>query len=191
MLATVLISTAAALAATSAAATVKTPRIINVYSHRPVDIMPGGLDASTQRYAGAFLWKFSTSDSQEFDRIYSVGANTTSFKIRNRLSGLCLMLDWRAGPYKNGTRVIQYDCNVNKRSKWWYTVKVEADAPPGEPQSDYPYMLLVKNSFTRRCLDADNGAGGKPPKGAALQQWDCIAYLDDWNVGNQLWRDYE
>ena len=190
VLATVLISAAALPAETSAAASVETVPIINVHSHRPVDIMPGGLNASTQPFARAFLWKNSISDSQEFDLIYSVGGNTKAFKIRNRLSGLCLMLDFRA-PYRNGTRVIQYGCSATKSSKWWYTVKVEAPAPPGEPQSDYPYMLLVKNNYTRKCLDADNGAGGKPPKGAVLQQWDCVSYLDDWNVGNQLWRDYK
>jgi hypothetical protein len=104
-----------------------------------------------------------------------VGGNTNSFKIRVRDTGLCLMLDFRA-PYRNGTRVIQYDCNArNVRSRWWYTVRIDdAPAPPGERQSDYPYMLLVKNSFTRKCLDADNGAGGAPPKAAVLQQWDCL-----------------
>ena len=44
--------------------------------------------------------------------------------------------------------------------------------------------------FFLKCLDADNGAGGKPPRGAALQQWDCFEYSDDSKVGNQLWRDY-
>ncbi|HEX6702892.1 MAG TPA: RICIN domain-containing protein [Gaiellaceae bacterium] len=189
VLATVLIS-AAVVADSSAADEGHTDRIINVYSHRPVDIMPGGLAASTQPYARAFLWKNSISSSQQFDLIYSSN-NPKVFKIRDRNSGLCLMLDFRA-PYRNGTQVIQYDCSVTKRSKWWYTVRVnDAPAPPGEPQSDYPYMLLVKNYYTRKCLDADNGAGGSPPKGAVLQQWDCISYLDDWNAGNQLWRDYE
>ena len=187
VLATVLVS-AAVLAQTSAAAKVETVPLINVYSHRPVDIYPGGRAASTQPYANAFLWKYP---EKAFDLIYSVGGNTKSFKIRVHDTGLCLMLDFRA-PYRNGTRVIQYDCNArNIRSRWWYTVRIDdAPAPPGERQSDYPYMLLVKNSFTRKCLDADNGAGGNPPKAAVLQQWDCISYLDDWNVGNQLWRDY-
>ena len=185
VLATVLIS-AAVLAQTSAAARVKTVQIINVYSHRPVDIMPGGLTASTRPYANAFLWKYP---EKQFDLIYSANSSKV-FMIRVGYSGLCLMLDFRA-PYRNGTRVIQYDCNAAKQSKWWYTVRVDdAPAPPGEPQSDYPYMLLVKNNYTRKCLDADNGAGGAPPKAAVLQQWDCISYLDDWNAGNQLWRDY-
>jgi hypothetical protein len=188
VLATVLIS-AAVLAQTSAAARVKTVPIINVYSHHPVDIMPGGRNASTQPFAGAFLWK---NPSQEFDLIYSVGGNTNSFKIRNRRSGLCLMLDFRELPYRNGTRVIQYNCNATKvRSRWWYAKRVIAPAPPGEPQSDYPYMLKLVNSATGKCLDADNGAGGAPPARAVLQQWDCFTYSDDWNIGNQLWRDYE
>jgi ricin-type beta-trefoil lectin protein len=190
VLAAVLIA-AAVLTGTSAAARARIPQMINVYSHLPVDIMPGGLNASSQPFAGAFLWKNSISSSQQFDRIYATSGNLRAFKIRNRNSGLCLMLDFRAGPYTNGTRVIQYDCTANKRSKWWYAVRViDAPAPPGEPQSDYPYMLLVKNNYTGRCLDADNGAGGEPPRGAALQQWDCITYADDWNAGNQYWRDY-
>jgi hypothetical protein len=191
VLATVLILAAVVLAQTSAAARVKTVQIINIYSHHPVDIVPGGRAASTQPYANAFLWKNSISDSQWFDLIYSVGGKTNTFKIRNRLSGLCLMLDFRDLPYRNGTRVIQYDCNVKKQSKWWYRVRVEGvPAPPGERQSDYRYMLLVKNDYTGKCLDADNGGGGEPPRGAVLQQWDCFEYSDDWNVGNQLWRDY-
>ena len=193
VLATVLIS-AAVLAQTSAADNVRTVPIINVYSHRPVDITPGGRNASTQPFANAFLWKNSycpVSHCQEFDLIYATSGNLKAFMIRARHSGLCLMLDFRDLPYKNGTRVIQYDCNATKRSKWWYRVRVDdAPAPPGERQSDYPYMLLVKNNYTRKCLDADNSAGGAPPKGAVLQQWDCISYLDDWNAGNQLWRDY-
>jgi len=195
VLATFLILAAAVLAQTTAAArgetvqtSVKTVQIINIYSHLPVDIVPGGLNASTELYANAFLWKNSISRSQWFDLIYATGTNR--FKIRNQGSGLCLMLDFRA-PYRNGTRVIQYDCNANKRSKWWYRVRVTGvPAPPGERESGYRYMLLVKNDFTDKCLDADNSAGGKPPRGAALQQWDCFEYSDDWNVGNQLWRDY-
>jgi hypothetical protein len=187
VLATGLVS-AAVLAGTSAAGGIRTTRIVNVYSHRPVDIMPGGLGASTQPYAGAFLWKNSTSSSQVFDLIYATSGNLNAFMIRANHSGLCLMLDFRA-PYRNGTRVIQYRCDAQKGSKWWYAVRVKgAPAPPGEPQSDYPYMLLVKNNYTGKCLDADNGAGGTPPKAAALQQWDCITYSDDWNAGNQYWR---
>ena len=53
VLATVLISVAV-LAETSAAAKVETVPLINVYSHRPVDIMPGSLAASTRPYANAF-----------------------------------------------------------------------------------------------------------------------------------------
>ncbi len=185
VLATVLIS-AAVLAETSAADNVDTVPIINVYSHRPVDIMPGGRAASTRPYANAFLWKYP---EKQFDLIYSTN-NPNVFKIRAGHSGLCLMLDFRAS-YKNGTRVIQYRCDATKRSRWWYKKRVKAPAPPGEPQSDYPYMLLLVNNYTGKCLDADNGAGGSPPKGAVLQQWDCISYLDDWNAGNQLWRDYK
>jgi len=196
MLPTVLVA-AAVLAGNPAAANVETVPIVNVYSHRPLDIMPGGSNGSTRPYANAFLWKnaYCNIDNglpcQEYDLIYSAGGNTNAFKIRVRRSGLCLMLDFRA-PYTNGTRVIQYDTNAtNLRSRWWYAKRVKAPAPPGEPQSDYPYMVLVVNNYTGKCLDADNGAGGAPPKGALLQQWTCISYSDDWNAGNQLWRFYE
>jgi len=187
VLAIVFIS-AAVLAETSAAAKVKTVPIINVYSHHPVDIMPGGRAASTRPYANAFLWKNEYPES-DFDLIYSTN-NPKLFMIRGH-SGLCLMLDFRA-PYRNGTRVIQYNCNATKvGSRWWYAKRVIAPAPPGERQSDYPYMLKLVNSATGKCLDADNGAGGAPPARAILQQWDCFTYSDDWNIGNQLWRDYE
>jgi hypothetical protein len=126
---------------------------------------------------------------QEYDLIYSVGSDTKAFKIRVRRSGLCLMLDFRELPCRNGTRVIQYNCNATKvGSRWWYAKRVIAPAPPGEPQSDYPYMLKLVNRATGKCLDAANAAGGAPPKGAVLQQWDCFTYSDDWNIGNQLWR---
>jgi len=175
-------------AVTSAAAKVKTVPIVNVYSHHPVDIVPGGWDSSTKPFAKAFLWK---NPAKDFDLIYSASGNTKSFKIRVTKSGLCLFPDFRA-PYTNGTRVIQYNCEArNIPSRWWHAERVEADAPPGEDQSGYPYMLLLVNNFTDKCLDADNGEGGAPPARAVLQLWDCIEYLDDWNVGNQLWRDYE
>jgi len=178
---------AAVLAQSSAAARIRTIPIINVYSHRPVDIYPGGVNASKQRFASAFLWKYP---EKEFELIYSA-EDTKAFKIHVPYSDLCLMLDFRPGPYKNGTRVIQYSCDANKSAKWWYAKKVIVDAPPGEPQSDYPYMLKFVNRFTGKCLDADNRDGGSPPKAAVLQQWDCFVYSDDWNIGNQLWRDYE
>lgn len=187
--AVVLAQTSGAARVKTVQANVKTVQLINIYSHLPVDIVPGGLNASTEPYANAFLWKNSISRSQWFDLIYSAGTNR--FKIRNQRSGLCLMLDYRQLPYTNGTRVIQQDCNLNKRSKWWYRVRITGvPVPPGEQESGYRYMLLVKNDVTDKCLDADNGAGGKPPRGAALQQWDCFEYSDDSNVGNQLWRDY-
>jgi Ricin-type beta-trefoil lectin domain-like len=176
--ATVLIS-AAVLAETSAARDIETVKIMNVYTHSPVDIMPGGLNASTQPYAGAFLWKNSISDSQWFDLIYATSGDTKAFMIRNHRSGLCLMLDFRA-PYTNGTRVIQYSCDAkNYRSRWWkryyYT-------------TEFGRVYEIHNYFTDKCLDVDNPAGNSPRTGSVLQQWTCISWLDDWNADNQLWR---
>jgi hypothetical protein len=176
-------------AVTSAAAKVKTVPIINVYSHLPVDIVPGSFDASTKPYAKAFL---SKNPAKDFDLIYDAGGNTKAFKIRVLKSGLCLMLDFRVPYYTNGTRVIQYNCDAKIRSKWWIAKRIVGiDAPPGENPSGYRYMLIFVNDYTGKCLDADNGEGGAPPFRALLQQWDCFEYSDDWNVGNQLWRDYE
>jgi hypothetical protein len=127
VLATVLIAAAvlagtSAAARTSAPARVKTVPIINVYSHHPVDIVPGGLNASTKLYAKAMLWK---NPAKRFELIYSEGGDTKAFRIRVPHSGLCLMLDFRELPYRNGTRVIQYNCNATKvRSRWWYAKRV-------------------------------------------------------------------
>ena len=178
-LATVLIS-AAVLAESSAARGVETVKIMNVYTHSPVDILPGGLDASTRPYAGAFLWKNSTSDSQWFDLVYATTGDTKAFMIRNHRSGLCLMLDFRVPYYTNGTRVIQYRCDAKKiSSRWWkkyyYT-------------TEFGRVYEIHNTATDKCLDVDNPAGSAPRTGSLLQQWTCIDWLDDWNADNQLWR---
>jgi hypothetical protein len=47
---------------------------------------------------------------------------------------------------------------------------------------------VLVNRRTRKCLDADNPAGGKPRTQAILQQWTCIRTSDDWNAGNQLFQ---
>jgi Ricin-type beta-trefoil lectin domain-like len=71
--------------------------ITNLRSGLKVDVMW----ASKRRYQGVFLWPNNTSASQEFDLLYS---DDVYFRIRARHSGQCLMLDWHAGRYTNGTR---------------------------------------------------------------------------------------
>jgi hypothetical protein len=159
--------------------------ITNLRSGLKVDVMW----ASKRRYQGVFLWPNNTSASQEFDLLYS---DDVYFRIRARHSGQCLMLDWHAGRYTNGTRVVQSPgaCKAGYRPGEWRRGWVRS-APICDSDScqstsaEYPVLI---NRRTGRCLDAANPAGGKPRPQAILQQWDCIRYADDWNAGNQLWR---
>jgi hypothetical protein len=184
-LATGAILAAVMLAPTSAAQAADKYRveITNLRSGLKADVMW----ASTQPYQGVFLWPNNTSASQEFDLL---DRGNGYFWIRARHSGQCLMLDWRRGPYTNGTRVIQYPCKEGRLSaEWrrgWASTRPICDSESCSSNgTEYPVLI---NHFTGRCLDADNGAGGAPPARAVLQQWTCIRYADDWNAGNQLWR---
>jgi len=186
MLATALVAVAVMLVQASAADAASRYRVevTNLRSGLRADVMW----ASTAPYQGVFLWPNNTSASQEFDLLDSGDGRT--FQIRARHSGLCLMLDFRQGPYTNGTRVIQYRCDSGYRSLYWYrswvSPRVTCDGDTCTTTGvQYP---VLKNAYTRKCLDADNGAGGAPPRQAVLQQWTCIQSSDDWNAGNQLWR---
>ena len=185
LLGTVVIAAAVMFAQTSAAHAANQYRveITNLRSGLKADVMW----ASTQPYQGVFLWPNNSSASQEYDLL---DAGNGSFRIRARHSGLCLMLDFRRQPYTNGTRVIQYRCDAGYRSMYWYRSWVSPQQTcDGDTctstGTEYP---VLKNSFTGKCLDAANPAGGAPPRQAVLQQWSCIRSSDDWNAGNQLWR---
>jgi len=184
-----LITAAAALMAAAvipAAGSANTYRteITNLRSGLKADVMW----ASTQPFAGVFLWPNNSSASQEFDLLDTDGGY---FQIRARHSGLCLMLDWRGGSYRNGTPVIQYRCQAATYlpSQWrrgWVGTRPSCDGTTCTSTSaTYPVLI---NRRTGRCLDAGNSAGGAPPSRALLQQWDGIRSADDWNAGNQLWR---
>ena len=156
--------------------------ITNSFSGLKADVMW----ASTASYAGVFLWPNNASRSQEFDALATRGGRY--FRLRARHSGLCLALDARAQPYVNGTPVIQRRCNPDLRSSYW-RVRVVGDRVRCDgdtcttTSAAYP---TLENLHTRKCLDARNPRGGRPPARAVLQQWTCIGYGDDWNAGNQL-----
>lgn len=155
--------------------------ITNSFSGLKADVMW----ASTDAYAGVFLWPNNTSRSQEFD---ALGTGGEYFRLRARHSGLCLALDARQTTYRNGTPVIQRGCNTTLQSSYWRvrTVgdRVRCDGDTCTTTSAvYP---TLQNRYTGRCLDAGNPRGGRPPARAVLQQWSCIGTADDWNAGNQL-----
>jgi hypothetical protein len=141
--------------------------------------------ASTASYAGVFLWPNNTSRSQSFD---ALRAGDGWFRLRARHSGLCLALDARAQPYRDGTPVIQRRCNQDLRSSYWRVRavgdRVRCDGDTCTTTSGvYP---TLQNRNTGKCLDARNPRGGRPPARAVLQQWSCIGTADDVNAGNQL-----
>ncbi|MCL9795213.1 RICIN domain-containing protein [Frankia sp. AgKG'84/4] len=158
--------------------------ITNARSGLKADVIWG----SRASYQGVFLWRNNTSASQEFDLLDS---GDGYFRIRAHHSGQCLMLDDRAGTYRNGTRVVQNTrCAAGDRLAEWRRGRV--DSPPqcsGEVCSttNSSYQVLI-NRATGLCLDADNGRATAPREQAVLQQWDCIHSPDDWNAGNQIWR---
>jgi hypothetical protein len=143
--------------------------------------------ASTNAYQGAFLWSDNASLSQEFALLDSGGGY---YRIQARHSGQCLMLDWRAGTYSNGTKVIQYPyCNAGYAGGEWYTQWIYRKETCGtSPCFDTSsWYALIRNRATGKCLDASNGAGGLPGQQAVLQQWDCITSPYQWNAWNQMW----
>ena len=155
--------------------------IVNHFSGLRADVMW----ASPTAYQGVFLWPDNASASQEFDLLDSGGGY---FRIRARHSGQCLMIDWRGGSYVNGTRVIQYPyCNAGYGPAEWRTQWLSGTrCADGICTTGVDHMILV-NRQTGRCLDAANGAGGRPPVQAVLQQWDCVSSTSAWNMGNQSW----
>jgi len=173
------VTTAQATPATAADQVRK--EIVNHASGLRADVMW----ASTSAYQPSFLWPDNTSASQEFDLLDSGGGY---FRIRARHSGQCLMLDWRAGSYGNGTRIIQYPyCSAGYGPAEWRTRWLSGTrCSDGVCTTGVDHLLLV-NRTTRRCLDAANGQGGRPPAQAVLQQWDCVGSTTSWNIGNQSW----
>ncbi|GIG90101.1 RICIN domain-containing protein [Plantactinospora endophytica] len=142
--------------------------------------------ASTATHTGVFLWPDNTSDSQQFDLLDSGGG---FYRIRARHSGQCLMLDWRAGFYANGTPIIQYPhCSAGYAPGEWSTQWILHKPCVGECFGIW--YALIKNRATGRCLDAA-APNGQPAQQAVLQQWDCITATNVWNARNQMWTFYD
>ena len=141
--------------------------------------------ASTSPYQGAFLWTDNSSASQEFDLLDS---GSGFYRISARHSGQCLMLDWRGGPYVNGTKIIQYPyCAQGYGPAEWYTESVwRPNGCTSQCFTTGTWYAHIKNRTTGKCLEAANAAGGFPGQTAVLQQWDCSS-VDQWNAWNQLW----
>ena len=154
--------------------------ITNTYSRLKADVMW----ASSFPYQGVFLWRNNGSLSQEFDALET---SDGYFRLRARHSGQCLMLDSRQSTYRNGTPVVQLP-HCGRRSAEWRvrTVgdKVRNDGGVGTTTGGvYP---TLQNRYTKRCLDAANDRGGRPPERAVLTQWACIRSAQAGNAGNQL-----
>ncbi|MGX4733395.1 RICIN domain-containing protein [Kitasatospora griseola] len=167
----------AALAPSSAHATDPTRyKLVNVRTGLRADVIWG----QTASYTGVFLWPDNTSLSQQYELLDS---GNGYFRIKALHSGQCLMLDWRAGTYSNGTPVIQYPyCDAGYAPSEWRTAWVGHTCPT----LCFPMTMVIKNRATGRCLDA-NAPSGTPGEQAVLQQWDCIPSDDYWNTANQSW----
>ncbi len=160
--------------------------LVNTASHLRADVMWGSTDPLT----GVFLWPDNDSRSQEFTKL---DTKDGWFRLRARHSGQCLMLDWRKGSYRNGTKVIQHGyCGDDyEPAQWQFRTLTDYSKPCTQGPPYYCGFRLTAtvlvNRRTGRCLDAENGALGTPPERAVLQQWDCSRYVDDPKIGNQGW----
>ncbi|GAA3746668.1 hypothetical protein GCM10022225_33030 [Plantactinospora mayteni] len=170
------------IAPTPAYADTNRRELVSGYSTLRADVMW----ASTANHQGVFLWPDNTSASQEFDLLDSGGG---FFRIRARHSGQCLMLDWRAGFYDNGTPIIQFPhCSAGYTPGEWFTQEVFHKPCTG--QCFGSWFVLIKNRETGMCLDAA-APSGRPAQQAVLQQWSCISATTDWNAFNQMWKIYD
>lgn len=160
--------------------------LVNTASRLRADVMW----ASTDPLTGVFLWPDNDSRSQEFSKL---DTDDGWFRLRARHSGQCLMLDWREGHYRNGTKVLQHPyCGDDyEPAQWQFRTLSDYTKPCTQGPPYYcgfrPTATVLVNRRTGRCLDAENGRLGTPPERAVLQQWDCSRYVDDPKIGNQGW----
>lgn len=156
-------------------------QIVNTASNLAADVMWGSTAVGT----GTWLWDRTGSQAQLVDLLPS---DNGYFRIRVRHSGQCLMLDWRTGPYKDGTKIVQHPyCDTGYAPSQWRRqyVRTSYCADGSSCTAGPTYMRLVNRS-TGRCLDADNPAGYQPKVKAALQQWRCLPTTGRFG-GNQSW----
>ena len=173
--------TALVAPATAASADTNRVEITNSYSGLKADVVWG----SSNPYQRVFLWPNNASASQEFNLLDSGGGY---FRIQARHDGQCLMLDWRSGTYGNGNAVIQYPyCAAGYAPAEWYRRTLSGTRCSGNVCTTGVDQMVLVNRRTGRCLDAANGAGGRPPAQSMLQEWDCVTSTSAWNIGNQAW----
>lgn len=160
--------------------------LVNTASGLRADVMW----ANTAALTGAFLWPDNASSSQEF---YKLNTDNGWFRLKARHSDQCLMLDWRGGSYKNGTRVVQHPyCGDRYTPAQWKLVTLTRTSKPCRQGPPHYCGFTISRSVlvnrrTGRCLDAANARLGTPPARAVLQQWDCSRFVDDPKIGNQGW----
>lgn len=144
--------------------------------------------ASTQDAQNVFLWPNNASASQEFDLI-NMGSGF--FQIRARHSGKCLMLDKNQGKVGNGTRIAQYPCpGAGYQSAQWSFQDMNGNCEADALCADTG-RRVIRNRYTRKCLDTDNASGKSPGQTATLQLWTCISSPSAWNADNQIWKLFD
>ena len=155
-------------------------QIVNTYSNLAADVIWGSTTVGT----GTWLWPRTGSPAQLVDLLPT---DNGYFRIRVRHSGQCLMLDWRTGTYKDGTKVVQHPyCNTGYAPSQWRAQYVRTSSTVnGVSTPGSTYMRLVNRS-TGLCLDSDNPKGYAPDAKAQLQQWRCLPTTGRFG-GNQSW----
>jgi hypothetical protein len=163
--------------------------LVNVATHLRADVMWASQDDGQN----VFLWVNNTSASQLFDLIYTGSSQSgiRFFQIRARHSGKCLMLDKSQATVGNGTRIAQYPCTpASYKSAQWYFKDMNPPCADNALCADLGWRV-IKNLYTRKCIDTANPAGTNPPRRAVLQLWTCISSTSAWNADNQIWKIWD
>ncbi|GMA40033.1 RICIN domain-containing protein [Mobilicoccus caccae] len=155
-------------------------QIVNTFSNLAVDVVGGSTAVGT----GTWLWPRTGSTAQLVDLLPT---GDGYYRIRVRHSGQCLMLDWRTGAYKDGTRIVQHPyCNTGYTPSQWRLQRIPTKSVVnGVTVPGSTYMRLI-NRKTGKCLDANNPRGYTPPERAAIQQYRCLPTAGRFG-GNQSW----
>ncbi|WP_226344022.1 RICIN domain-containing protein [Agilicoccus flavus] len=155
-------------------------QVVNTYSNLAADVMGGSTAVGT----GTWLWPRTGSAAQLLDFLPT---GDGYYRIRVRHSGQCLMLDWRTGAYKDGTKIVQHPyCNTGYFPSQWRLQNVRTSYTVNGATVAGPSYTRLVNRRTGLCLDADNPRGYTPPVRAALQQWRCLPTTGPFG-GNQSW----
>jgi hypothetical protein len=175
------VASGAVLAPAPAYANTNRVEIVNAATNLRADV----IRASVQDGQNVFLWPNNTSASQEFDLI-NMGSGF--FQIRARHSSKCLMVDRTQVNVGNGRRIAQYPCtDASYQSAQWSFQDMNGNCEANALCIDTG-RRIIKNRYTKRCLDTANPSGKRPGQQAVLQQWTCISSPSEWNADNQIWK---